>query len=430
MLDVSNGFEMNEEHAALLSVIDRTQAVIHFTIDGIILHANANFLATVEYPANAVIGKHHRMFVDQDYEQSNAYKKFWQDLSSGKTFTDRFPRRTRTGRTIWLLATYAPVFDENGAVSRIIKIATNVTTRQQAIKDLEQGLEHLRNGDLTHRIKVSEVPDFAVLGNAFNRTVESWSDLLARVSTVTTAVQRIEQNLSASSEELDSRSAAQASALSQTAQALSQLNKTMHGAVREAHSADDIAKGIRVKAEGNTKLVEDMMSAMELIKNSSGRISKIVSTIESIAVQTNLLALNAAIEAARAGNAGRGFAVVATEVRQLAMRSSESAREIGGLISESESHVSNGVTLANRVGSDLSGFFEGIETLSASVGRIAEGITTQSVALSQINEAVGHMEHMTQDNAQMATETMAACTRLAHASNILASEVATFQITS
>lgn len=428
MLDTTSHSTLDEGDAALLSMVERTQAVIHFTVDGTILHANANFLAALEYTADAVVGNHHRMFVDSEYARSSAYAKFWQDLRSGKTFTDQFPRRTRTGRTIWIQATYAPVFDDHGSVTRVVKVASDITARQEAIHDLAEGLEHLRRGDLTHRIRVSDLPDLAILGTAFNRTTEDWNALLGRVSVVTGSVQHIEQNLSASSEELSSRSASQAAALSQTAQALNQLNTTVRSAVGEAQSADKIAKDTRGKAEGNTKLVDDMMKAMMLIQTSSGRISKIVNTIESIAVQTNLLALNAAIEAARAGNAGRGFAVVATEVRQLALRSSDSAREIGGLVAESESHVANGVTLVNRAGSDLSGFFEGIESLSTTVGRIADSITTQSVALSQINEAVGHMESMTVENAQMATETTSACKYLAEASNALSTEVSTFRI--
>lgn len=427
MLDTSSN-DFDEGQAALLAMVERTQAVIHFTVDGIILQANTNFLEALEYSASDVVGRHHRVFVDPEYGRSSEYANFWRSLKSGHTFTDQFPRVTRTGRTIWIQATYAPVFDDNGAVNRIVKVATDITIRQEAIQDLAEGLEHLRKGNLTHRIQVSDLPDLAILGEAFNRTTSDWNALLGRVATVTAAVQRIEQNLSASSEELSGRSESQASALSETAQALDQLNNTVRDAVEEAQSADSIAKETRGKAEANTKLIEDMMQAMVLIQTSSGRISKIVSTIESIAVQTNLLALNAAIEAARAGNAGRGFAVVATEVRQLAQRSSESAREIGGLVAESETHVSNGVNIVNRVGSDLGEFFDGTENLSMTVGRIADTITTQSAVLSQINEALGHMESMTQENTQMASETTSACKYLGEASKSLSSEVAIFQI--
>ncbi len=418
---------LHEADAALLAMVDRTQAVIHFTPDGVVLHANANFLSALGYSADAVIGNHHRMFVDVDYARSPEYSRFWQRLREGHSFTDQFPRRTRTGATIWIQATYAPVFDDTGTVTRVVKIASDVTARRKAVEDLARGLERLRDGDLTHRLEVSSLADMAILGEAFNRTTENWNALIGRVSTVTQAVQGIGRDIQGASENLSDRTATQSSALGQTAAAVEQLTETVRTAAQEALRADDIATKTRGMTEGSSKLVDDVMQAMTLIQKSSGKISNIVSAIDAIAVQTNLLALNAAIEAARAGAAGRGFAVVASEVRQLAQRSSDSAREIADLITESARHVADGVDLVNRAGKDLGEIFDGVGHLSETVGRIAQGVTAQSTTLSQINGAVAQLDRVTQENAEMVVESTTASRLLSKASAHLADEVAIFQ---
>ncbi|PWK62743.1 methyl-accepting chemotaxis protein [Roseicyclus mahoneyensis] len=419
---------IDEAQSALLRMVDATQAVIHFTVDGIILQANANFLAALGYTADAIVGQHHKMFVSPDYARSPDYVRFWDKLRSGQSFTDQFPRITRTGQTIWIQATYAPVFDPAGRVSRVIKIATDVTKRRQVIDDLAHGLERLRDGDLTCRLAVSDLPDLAILGEAFNRTTEGWRALVGRLSLVTDTVGTISGTIGALSTDLSERTATQASALGQTAAAVAQLTQTVKSAVEDAQHADGIASETRKKATGSSKLVEEVMEAMTRIQKSSGRISHIVSTIDAIAVQTNLLALNAAIEAARAGPAGRGFAVVASEVRQLSQRSSESAREIAELVDESGRHVADGVELVNNAGRELSGIFQGIEHLSETMARTAAEIAAQSATLSQINGAVGQLDRVTQENANMVVQTTSAARALSEASDNLTSEVSTFQV--
>lgn len=417
----------SEADAALLAMVDRTQAVIHFTPEGIVLHANTNFLKALGYSADAVVGQHHRMFLDTDYARSPDYSRFWQKLRDGHSFTDQFPRRTRTGSTIWIQATYAPVFDAAGRVTRVVKVATDVTERRNAVDDLAHGLERLSDGDLTHRIAVSALPDMALLGEAFNRTTENWNALIGRVTTVIQAVQGIGKDIQGGSENLSDRTATQSSALGQTAAAVEQLTETVRNAAQEAQRADGIATQTQSMTEGSSQLVNDVMQAMTLIQKSSGKISNIVSAIDAIAVQTNLLALNAAIEAARAGAAGRGFAVVASEVRQLAQRSSDSAREIADLITESARHVADGVDLVNRAGKDLGEIFDGVGLLSETVGRIAHGVTAQSTTLSQINSAVTQLDRVTQENAEMVVQSTSASRLLSKASAHLADEVAIFR---
>ncbi|SHM58677.1 methyl-accepting chemotaxis sensory transducer with Pas/Pac sensor [Roseovarius litoreus] len=425
-LDISSAGPLSEADSALLDMVNRTQAVIHFTVDGTIIEANKNFLAAVEYRAEDVAGNHHRIFVDPEYARSSDYSRFWERLREGHSFSDQFPRRTRTGRRLWIQATYAPVFDESRKVIRVVKIATDITERREAIEDVAKALDRLRDGDLTHRVKVSKLPDVGILGEAFNNTVEGWNALLGRVSSVTGTVRKISDQVQLSSENLSERTSTQSAALSQTAATVEQLTETVRVASEEAQRANVIASTSSSKTEGSSRLVEEVMEAMTLIQKSSGRISNIVTAIDAISVQTNLLALNAAIEAARAGPAGRGFAVVASEVRQLAQRSSDSAREIAELIAESARHVSDGVDLVNRAGQDLGEIFDGVGGLSEIVGRIAHGFSDQSATLSQINSAICQLDRVTQENAEMVVQSTSASRLLSQASASLAGEIDSF----
>ena len=141
--------------AALLQMVMNTQAVIHFTPDGTILQANENFLNALEYEADEIIGKHHSLFVEDEFRDTDEYRQFWSRLASGDSFTDNFPRKTKSGGRIWIQATYAPVTDEKGNITRVVKVASDVTARTNAVFSLARGLYHLREGDLTHRVPLA-----------------------------------------------------------------------------------------------------------------------------------------------------------------------------------------------------------------------------------------------------------------------------------
>ena len=418
----------NEADAALLAMVNNTQAVIHFSPDGIILFANDNFLTALEYRADEVIGRHHQNFLDKAQTESADYATFWSRLAGGECFTDQFARRTRSGRTIWIQATYAPVFGPDGRVERVVKVATDVTRRRTAIEAVARGLERLRDGDLTQRVDISDPPDLALLGKAFNLTLDQWNQLLGDVVSVTDSVRQIGEEISHASDSLSDRTSTQSSALRQTAAAVEQLTLTAGNAAGGAQEVETIAVATRERAEGSRHLVEEVIKAMGLIETSAGRISRIVDVIESISFQTNILALNAAIEAARAGAAGRGFAVVAAEVRQLSQRSSGAAREIRDLIAESSGHVTEGVTLVERTSRELSGIFDGVGTMSENLRHIADGMIQQSATLAQINAAVSQLDGVTYQNAEMVEEATGSARALVQAAQTLSHEVSKFRI--
>ena len=419
---------IGQEDLDLLSMVDRTQAVIHFKPSGEILFANENFLAALGYRLDEVVGQHHRIFVPEQERESAEYMEFWEKLNQNEFFTSQFQRITKSGRPIFIQATYCPIVDESGHVRRVIKIASDVTPRQEVISELSHGLQRLSQGDLTARVANIDVEELKYLGEVFNDSVGNLANLMVNVSSVSTGVNDTSEEILAVTRDLSHRTETQAATLEQTAAAVEELTSTARSAAENATEVHSVASTTRTAAEGGRNLVTSLTSAMERIENSSDQISQIITVIEGIAFQTNLLALNAGVEAARAGESGRGFAVVASEVRGLAQRSSESAMEIKSLIQTSSENVSEGSDLVSRATTEFNTIFEGVNDISERIQDIAHGMQEQSQTLSEINSSVSQLDEVTQRNAAMVQQTTHAGDRLSSNARQLVEEVSSFQV--
>lgn len=417
---------ISEKEQALLQMIEQTQAVIYFKPDGTIIHANENFQAALGYEFQEIHGQKHSMFVDSSYGQSTEYRQFWQDLRDGKSFTDQFPRLRKDGTTIWIQATYAPVINAAGEISQVIKIASDVTDRKAGINSVASGLNALKDGDLSFRLAPSELPDIQLLVAAFNDALERLQFLVSQVKTANLTINQGSDRMRQSSDQLSKRTETQAATLEQTAAAIEQLTSNASAAAENARNVDDIASNTRLAAQDSGQVVADTTEAMGRIETSAGEISQIITVIDDLAFQTNLLSLNAGVEAARAGEAGRGFAVVATEVRALAQRSADSARDITKLINESTGHVSDGVELVERTSRQLNRIFDEVGVISSNIKEISGSLIQQSSTLSQINSAVAELDHVTQSNASMVLETTDISKSLQEDSQTLSDQVASF----
>ena len=413
---------------ALLEMIDRTQATIRFRPDGEIVECNQNFLDTLGYRREEVIGRHHSMFADPDFAQSAAYTQFWADLRAGKAFTDQFPRVAKGGRTVWIQATYAPVRNAAGEVDGVVKIATDISARRALLDSLAESLTRLSEGDMTTRFADSDIPEIMALGSAFNRAVCRLEQAMCTTRHVSQAVSQTADEISQASSDLSHRTENQAATLEETAAAVEQLTQTVRSAAESARQVEGSVHDAQSAARESDEVMKQTILAMSNIERSAEEISKIIGVIDDIAFQTNLLALNAGVEAARAGEAGRGFAVVASEVRLLAQRATEAAGEIKQLISDSGRHVSDGVGLVTRTGDALKRIVEGVAVISTHIGTIASGADEQATSLAEVNTAVAQLDQVAQQNAAMVEETTAASQTLSSDARQLAAEIAKFRV--
>jgi methyl-accepting chemotaxis protein len=413
---------------ALLQLVKNSQAIIQFLPDGTILEANEAFCGAVEYSLSEIQGRHHRIFCAADIANSPEYEQFWADLRAGKSFTARYPRLTKSGKEIWIQATYGPTRDAQGKVERVVKIATDVTPARKAMLNLLAAMQALADGKLDQQIPSFGIDEFDALGGAFNTSVARLETMINAVRETAQVVQTGSDEIRAASEDQALRNEQQAASLEETAASVSQTVSLTRRSAENALAARSAVAQTHSRATEGGVVVGKAVAAMGAIETSAREITQIIDVIDGIAFQTNLLALNAGVEAARAGEAGKGFAVVANEVRALAQRSADAARDIKALIDKSTAQVGNGVGLVGETGKLLAEIVTEVGAVTSQINEIAEAVAAQANNLEQVNVAVGTIDRMTQQNAAMVEQSTAATRSLSSEAQRLGELVAQFRV--
>lgn len=321
------------EDAAQVAAMNNSQGVIHFDLQGNILDANPNFCSVIGYTLEEIKGKHHRMFVDPTYAQSQEYKDFWKTLASGKFMSAQYERVGKGGKQIWIEASYNPIFDLNGEPYKVTKFATDLTERKAANREL------------------------AV---EFDKNIQSLVNTLAAAAA---EMQGTAQDLTASAELTQGQSDGVAEASGQLSESVVEISGQVSNSVTIVNNAVSEAKVLEEHVNG--------------LVATATKIEEVTSMISDIAGQTNLLALNATIEAARAGDAGKGFAVVASEVKSLATETSRATGEIGSQIAAIQDVTRTTAAAIKKIVSV-------IENVSEISGAISAAVEEQSAATRDV----------------------------------------------
>ena len=300
-------------------------------------------------------------------------------------------------------------------------------SQSRVVETIGSALERLAQGDLT--VDVPDLGrDYEKLRRDFNGATDALKSTIAAIAASTAVVNGSAGEISRAANDLSQRTEQQAASLEETAAALDEITAAVQNSTTRAEEAKRMVSEARAGAAKSSEVVRNAINAMGRIEHSSSKIGEIIGVIDDIAFQTNLLALNAGVEAARAGEAGKGFAVVAQEVRELAQRSANAAKEIKTLINASTTEVSAGVNLVEETGSSLADIERRVNDINERIVAIATAAQEQAVGLREINTAVNQMDQMTQQNAAMVEETSAASQTLAQESGQLAGRIAHFQL--
>ena len=407
-----------------LAALDQVQAVIEFDLQGHVLSANENFLRTMGYDAEQIIGQHHRIFVDEETRESAEYAQFWQRLAAGVHDSGRYRRINSQGQDVWLQASYNPILDSQGKPRKVIKYATDITEQQQNEDDARGQLEAIAKVqaiiefDLDGTIITANDLFLQTMGYHLQEVVGKhhrmfvpphegqslayhhfWQKLGMGHNDAGQYL-RIGKNgrqvwIEASynpildAEGRPFKVVKFATNITQRVTAAHTLRATVEGlteSANHARQANELAQDACSVAEAGGRTVQEVVTTMESISASSRKISDIIGMMDSIAFQTNLLALNAAVEAARAGDQGRGFAVVANEVRQLAQHSADAAKEIKQLIQTSVTQVTQGVSQVREAGTTMAEIVNSSRQVTQIMGEVVQTSLAQSARLREVTD--------------------------------------------
>ena len=322
-----------------IQAIGKSQAIIEFDMNGIILNANENFLKAIDYSLDEIKGKHHSMFCEESYKNSNEYKDFWEKLNNAEFQSGEFLRIGKDGKKVYIQATYNPIIDIDNKPFKVVKYATEITARKNTMFSIQKNIEKL-NKSLNH------------LSGASNSMSIDAENSMKGSQEVSVSIEQMDQAVNDLSEKIE----IMLSSITSIANAAANGEKIALGAKEQSKStSSDIIK----------------------LNQESSKIGETINLITQIAFQTNILSLNAAVEAATAGEAGRGFAVVAAEVRNLATRSNEAAKEITSAIESIQTLVKNSLKSINSVDST-------IEEISLMSSNISKSILEQKTISNQL----------------------------------------------